>query len=68
MLPDKLYQILKWISLICIPALVVFIQTVGNVWHWPYLSEITATLAACGVLLGTLIGVSTIAYNKKGQK
>ena len=65
MLPDKVYQILKWVALIFIPALVVLIQTVGGVWGWPYINEITVTLGAIGLFLGSLIGVSTIQYNKK---
>ena len=67
MLPGKVYDVIKWIALIFVPALVVLIQTIGGVWHWPYLNEITTTIAAVGVFLGALIGVSTIAYNKKGK-
>ena len=67
MLPGKVYEVLKWLSMICIPALVVLIQTIGGVWHWPYVNEITTTIAAIGVFLGALIGVSTIKYNKENK-
>lgn len=65
MLNNKLYEVLKWIALIAIPALVVLVQTIGGVWGWPYLNEITTTISAVGVFLGALIGVSTYAYRRK---
>lgn len=64
-LPDALYQLLKWIGLIAIPALVVFLSTVGELWNWPNLGAITGTISAVGVLIGALIGVSTSNYYKR---
>jgi hypothetical protein len=63
-LPDGWYNVLKWVALIAIPALVAFWLTVGQIWGLPYTEAIGATLAACGVLLGALLGVSTHNYNK----
>lgn len=64
MISNKLYDFLKWFSLIAIPATEVFWLTVGKVWNFPYLTEVGATIGALGVFIGTLIGVSTKAYNK----
>lgn len=63
MISNKLYDFLKWFSLIAIPATEVFWLTVGKVWNFPYLTEVGATIGALGVFIGTLIGVSTKAYN-----
>ena len=57
-LPDKAYNILKWLGLIAMPALAVFVATVGPAWEWPYVEAIVLTLNALGVLIGVLIGAS----------
>lgn len=61
---NKLYDILKWISVIVVPAIVVFINTLGKVWNWQYTTEITATISAIGVFIGAVIQVSSAKYNK----
>lgn len=68
-LPDKAYDFLKWFVLIFLNALSVFYFAIAEIWQLPYASEICGTIAAVGVFLGALIGVSTAAYNKqKGGK
>ena len=39
-LPDKVYDVLKWICMICLPALTVFYVSCAAIWGWPYSSEI----------------------------
>lgn len=68
---NKLYDVLKWIALICIPAVVTFLSVVLGVLNVdPRTVNILVTiLAAVGTLIGSLIGVSTSAYNKeKGEQ
>lgn len=68
---NKLYDVLKWIALICIPAVVTFLSVVLGVLNVdPRTVNILVTiLAAVGTLIGSLIGVSTNAYNKeKGEQ
>lgn len=64
-LPDKLYDVLKWIALIALPALGVFYFTIAKIWGLPYGAEITATFDAAALLIGTLIGVSQLSINKE---
>ena len=66
-LPDKLYDVLKWVALIALPALGVFYFTLAKIWGLPYGAEITATLDALALLIGTLIGVSHITIKKEEQ-
>ena len=71
MIPNKVYDYLKWIALICIPAVVTFLSVVLGVLETSpkTINIITTILGAIGTLIGTLIGVSTSAYNKqKGAK
>ena len=59
-IPDYVYQIMKWAGLIALPALAVFVSTVGQAWGMdPGLSNaIVTTLNALGVLVGALLGIS----------
>ena len=70
-IPDKLYNVLKWVACICIPAIVAFFGVVlGALDIDPKtITTITTIIGAVGTLIGALIGVSTVAYNKeKGEQ
>lgn len=58
------YDRIKWIALAFIPAFEVLILTVGKIWSIPYYSEIGATVAAIGVFLAAVIGVSAKTYKE----
>lgn len=59
---NKWYDFLKWFALIAIPAFEAFWLTVGKVWGFPYLTEVGTTIAAVGLLIAALIGVSGKGY------
>lgn len=61
---NKVYDILKWVSLVALDALGLFYSTLSSVWGLPFGDEILATCAALSLLLGTLIGVSSARYHK----
>lgn len=63
-LPDKVYEILKWICLIFCPALITFITAIFAIYHIPNVEVVTGTIAAIATFIGTLIGISTASYNK----
>ena len=66
---DRVYQVLKWICLVCLPAIATLWFALGKIWGFPYLAEVEGTIVAIDTFLGALIGVSTISYNKKiGEK
>ncbi len=66
-LPDKIYNILKWVALICLPAIATFWGVIGKVWDLPYTAEIVTTITAVATLVGALIGLSTLQYNKQKE-
>ena len=66
-LSNKVYDILKWIVLVAIPAFTVAYVALAAIWGWPYSDEIAKTSAAVCTLLGALLGISTAQYNKKMQ-
>ena len=63
-LPDRLYDALKWIALIAVPAFASFYAALAPVWGWPFADEISKTANAACMLIGALIGVSTAQYYK----
>lgn len=67
MIPNKVYDVLKWIALICIPAVVTFLSVVLGVLDVDpkTVNVIVTIIAAVGTLIGSLIGVSTSAYKKQ---
>lgn len=69
-IPDHVYNWLKWIALICIPALVTFLSVVLGVLDVDpkTVNVIVTIISAVGTLIGTLIGVSTSAYKKEKEE
>ena len=63
-LSNKAYDILKWVTLIALPALITFYGVVGSTCNIPYTEQILTIAVAFDTMLGALIGVSTSEYNK----
>lgn len=61
---DKLYDVLKWVAMLFLPALAVLVKTIFTVWGIPYGDEIATTIMAVDAFLGAILGISTIQYNK----
>ena len=61
LLPSPVYDVLKWVGLVCLPSLGVFISVIGPVWGLPYVDAIVTTINALGVLIGALIGASQLS-------
>lgn len=64
-LNDKIYNILKWVSLIALDAIGVAYESLATVWSLPFGDEVMKTCTIISILIGTLIGISTYNYNKK---
>ena len=66
-LPDKVYDVLKWVAIVFFPTLETFWLALGNIWNFPYTVQIGATIAAVGLFIGGLIGISSIQYKKNKE-
>ena len=64
-LPDRIYDLMKWLTLVVIPALTTAYVGLSGVWGWPYAEEVAKTSAVICTLLGALLGISTAKYNKQ---
>jgi len=61
---NKIYDILKWISLSALDALGLLYSTIAAIWGLPYGDEILKTCTALSLCIGTLIGISSIQYKR----
>lgn len=66
-LSNRVFDILKWVAILFLPALAILIRTVFAIWNIPYGEQISATIIALQVFLGAILGVSTLNYNKENQ-
>lgn len=69
MLNSKLYDFLKWFCLIAIPSFVTFLAFVLPLWGIADATTniVVGTISATGILIGSLIGVSTVKYYKSKE-
>lgn len=64
MLNNKAYDVLKWLVMIALPAIAVFIKSVGIEIGIENPDSVVTILNAVTALLGALIGVSSYQYSK----
>lgn len=61
---NKVYDILKWIALIALPAIGTLYFALAGIWDLPYGEEIVGTITAIDTFLGALLGVASASYHK----
>ena len=61
---DKVYDVLKYIALILLPALGTLYFALAKIWGFPYAAEVVGTISAIDAFLGALLKISTDNYNK----
>lgn len=62
-MPNKVYDVLKWVALVALDAVGIFYKTIATIWALPLGDEVLSTCAALSVLIGALIGISAANYN-----
>lgn len=61
---NKLYDYLKWIAMIALPALATYVAAVFPAYGVENTETIVLTITSLSTLLGALLGVSNVKYNK----
>ena len=61
---DKVYDILKWIAQIVLPAVSTLYLTLSGMWGVPYGEQVAGTIAAIDTCLGVFLGISASKYYK----
>lgn len=63
-LPDKLYDVLKWLAIIVFPALASFYAVLADALSLPYSDIVAKITAGVCTLIGAIIGISTAEYRR----
>lgn len=63
---NKVFDCLKWIVLVALPALTTAYVGLSAIWGFPYAEEVAKTSAVVCALLGTLLGISNLQYKANG--
>lgn len=64
---NKVYDVLKWIAQILLPAIGTLYFAIASIWGLPYAEQIVGTITAIDAFLGALLGISTHYYNKERE-
>lgn len=67
-LKNEIYDILKWLVVIVLPAISTFYSTVAPLFGWYDPGTVAQVISAVCVLVGALIGISTAEYNKSNDE
>ena len=63
-LNDSVYDLLKWLVVIVLPACGSLWANLSSVWGLPYPDEIPKTIMYICTFLGAVLCISTAQYNK----
>lgn len=64
---NKMYDILKYIAQIGLPAVGTLYYALSAIWGLPYGEQIVGTITAVDTFLGTLLMISSSAYRKENE-
>ena len=68
MITGKLYDRLKWLAQIGLPALGTLYFTLAQIWGLPAAEEVSGTILAVDTFLGVLLGVSQSQFSKLDEE
>ena len=66
-LSDQLYDVLRWVVALVLPALATLYVALATVWGWPYPQETATTITAVDTFLGAILCIGT-NYSTSGKK
>ena len=64
---NKMYDVLKWIAMVFLPAIATLYFALAGIWGFPYGEEIVGTITAVDTCLGVLLGISSSQYKKNSD-
>lgn len=64
-LPDKVYDFVKKLLTLVLPALTVLLTTLGTIYGWD-VGQIVQTIGAVALFLGAVVGISNVPFQRAG--
>lgn len=65
---SKIYDVLKYVAQIILPALATLYLTLAGIWGLPFGEAISGTIMAIDTFLGVALKISTNNYNKNKEE
>lgn len=62
---NKVYDVLKYVTQIGLPAVGTLYFALSGIWGLPYAEQVVGTITAIVTFLGVLLGISSANYNKE---
>jgi hypothetical protein len=63
-LPNRVYDLIKYVVTIIMPAVSVLYVGLAGIWGWPFADEVSRTIAVTYTFLCAVMGISTITATK----
>ena len=63
-LKNSTYDLLKYLTIIVLPAIGALYTGLSQIWQLPYAAEIPATITVICTFLGAILCISTAQYNQ----
>lgn len=63
-LPDKVYDILKWIAMVFLPAATTLVGVILNCFNIECTDIVLTIMTAVTTFMGAVLGISNAQYNK----
>lgn len=65
-LPQKVYEVLRWLNWIVLPATATLISTLNAAWAWGLpIDAVLTTFAGIETFLGVVLGLAKYSNDKK---
>lgn len=64
LMSNKVYDVLKWIAMVFLPAAGALYFGLANIWGFPYAEQIVGSVSVIDTFLGAVLMISTNEYNK----
>ena len=61
---NKVYDVLKWVALVVLPAAAILYGSLAEIWGLPFAEQIPDTITAFNLFLGVVLGISSVSYKK----
>lgn len=62
---NKMYDVLKWIVALVLPATATLYTGLAALWGFPYGEQIPDTITLVDTFLGAVLMISSVQYSKK---
>lgn len=67
MLSNKVYDVLKWVVILFLPACGTLYNALAGIWGFPYGEQIVGTVLAVDTFLGVILKISNDKYKKENS-